>query len=231
MWALLRALFKRNLVLLVTTSNLKLINAFNISSKPICFGLPWSKASIFTGKLVCNLVCLHNWLRTTSPCESLLISTTILIPFLSDSSLKSDIPSIVLSLTNSPIFSKTKALLTWKGISVIIITSLSAFLPVRIISALDRIITLPLPVLKASLIPDLPIIKAAVGKSGPGIISINSSKLKSGLSIRALHALITSPGLWGGIFVAIPTAIPPAPLTSIFGNSAGRTDGSDWDSS
>ena len=81
------------------------------------------------------------------------------------------------------------------AILVIIITSLSAFLPVRIISALDRIITLPLPVLKASLIPDLPIIKAAVGKSGPGIISINSSKLKSGLSIRALHALITSPGL------------------------------------
>ena len=90
---------------------------------------------------------------------------------------------------------------------------------------------LPLPDLKASLIPDLPIIRAAVGKSGPGMISINSSKLNSGLSIKALHALTTSPGLWGGMLVAIPTAIPPAPLTNILGNSAGKTEGSDCDSS
>jgi hypothetical protein len=32
--------------------------------------------------------------------------------------------------------------------------------------------------------------------------------------------------LWGGIFVAIPTAMPSAPFTSMFGKAAGRTVGS-----
>ena len=50
----------RNFVLRVTTSKRKLIKALRISIKPICFGFPLSKASMFTGKLVCNLVCLHN---------------------------------------------------------------------------------------------------------------------------------------------------------------------------
>ena len=43
---------------------------------------------------------------------SLLSSTTTLIPCLSDSSLKSDIPSIFLSLANSAILATSKALLT-----------------------------------------------------------------------------------------------------------------------
>ena len=30
-------------------------------------------------------------------------------------------------------------------------------------------------------------------------------------------AFITSPKLWGGMLVAIPTAIPPAPLTNMLG--------------
>ena len=38
--------------------------------------------------------------------------------------------------------------------------------------------------------------------------------------------LITSPRLCGGILVAIPTAIPPAPLTKRFGNCDGKTVGS-----
>ena len=37
---------------------------------------------------------------------------------------------------------------------------------------------------------------------------------------------MTSPRLCGGMLVAMPTAMPPAPLTSRFGNFAGRTDGS-----
>ena len=41
-----------------------------------------------------------------------------------------------------------------------------------------------------------------------------------------MRALQTSPRLWGGMFVAIPTAIPEAPLTSRLGNCAGRTTGS-----
>ena len=39
-------------------------------------------------------------------------------------------------------------------------------------------------------------------------------------------ALITSRRLWGGILVAIPTAIPEVPFTSRFGNLAGSTTGS-----
>ena len=35
----------------------------------------------------------------------------------------------------------------------------------------------------------------------------------------------------GGMLVAMPTAMPPAPLTSRFGKRAGRTDGSCFDSS
>jgi hypothetical protein len=37
---------------------------------------------------------------------------------------------------------------------------------------------------------------------------------------------MASPRLCGGMFVAIPTAMPLAPLTSRFGNRAGRTTGS-----
>ena len=42
---------------------------------------------------------------------------------------------------------------------------------------------------------------------------------------------MTSARLWGGMFVAIPTAIPWLPLTSRFGNREGRTSGSFLDSS
>ena len=37
--------------------------------------------------------------------------------------------------------------------------------------------------------------------------------------------------LWGGIFVAMPTAIPVAPLTSKLGIREGSTTGSDFDPS
>ena len=47
----------------------------------------------------------------------------------------------------------------------------------------------------------------------------------------SIQALITSVRLWGGMFVAIPTAIPAAPLTRRFGTLAGRTTGSCSDSS
>ena len=41
-----------------------------------------------------------------------------------------------------------------------------------------------------------------------------------------MQASITSPRLCGNMFVAIPTAIPPAPFTSKFGYFDGRTIGS-----
>ena len=65
-----------------------------------------------------------------------------------------------------------------------------------------------------------------VGKSGPGICFINSLIFMSLFSMRAKVPLIISPKLCGGILVAIPTAIPPAPFTNRFGYCAGRTVGS-----
>ena len=47
-----------------------------------------------------------------------------------------------------------------------------------------------------------------------------------GLSMYATTASVTSRRLCGGMFVAMPTAMPDEPLTSRFGNRAGRTTGS-----
>jgi len=76
-----------------------------------------------------------------------------------------------------------------------------------------------------------PQIIAPVGKSGPLIIFESSSIVVSGLSISLIAPFITSVKLCGGMFVAIPTAIPDEPLTNRFGNFAGRTFGSSNDSS
>ncbi len=72
---------------------------------------------------------------------------------------------------------------------------------------------------------------APVGKSGPLTCFIRSSTFDSGLSISWTTAFTTSPRLCGGMFVAIPTAIPLEPLTSRFGKRVGRTSGSRFDSS
>ena len=55
---------------------------------------------------------------------------------------------------------------------------------------------------------------------------ISSCQVASGLSIIIRQASITSPRLCGGMFVAMPTAMPEEPLTSRFGYFAGSTDGS-----
>ena len=54
----------------------------------------------------------------------------------------------------------------------------------------------------------------------------NSSAVASGLSSDQTTAAATSRRLCGGMFVAIPTAIPDEPLTSRFGIRAGSTVGS-----
>ena len=51
----------------------------------------------------------------------------------------------------------------------------------------------------------------------------------SGLCIKAVKPATTSRRLWGGILVAIPTAIPAAPFTSRCGTLAGSTVGSSCD--
>ena len=71
-----------------------------------------------------------------------------------------------------------------------------------------------------------PIINPPVGKSGPGISFINSGIFISLLLINAKVPSIISPKLCGGMLVAIPTAIPPAPLTNKFGYCAGSISGS-----
>ena len=67
---------------------------------------------------------------------------------------------------------------------------------------------------------------APVGKSGPLTYCINSSIVISGFLAKAITPSITSPKLWGGILVAIPTAIPTEPETNKLGNLAGKTVGS-----
>ena len=101
----------------------------------------------------------------------------------------------------------------------------------RTISLTPRTFIFPRPVLYALSIPRRPSITPPVGKSGPFTHSRSSSicvSLSSStrLSIILTTAFITSVRLWGGIFVAIPTAIPVVPFTSRLGNLEGRTTGS-----
>ena len=55
---------------------------------------------------------------------------------------------------------------------------------------------------------------------------IRSSVEMFSLSIRATSPSTTSPRLCGGIFVAIPTAIPSDPLINRVGTVVGKTVGS-----
>ena len=86
--------------------------------------------------------------------------------------------------------------------------------------------TTPRPVSYAARTPALPWMNAPVGKSGPGTYSMSSTVPSASFSIRASSADTTSPRLWGGMFVDMPTAMPDEPLTSRFGNLLGRTAGS-----
>ena len=108
-----------------------------------------------------------------------------------------------------------------------------AFRPPRSSStcARARMTMRPRPVRYASRIPDLPMMIAPVGKSGPFTCFMRSSTFTSGLSMSSTIASTASPSLCGGMFVAMPTAMPAEPFTSRFGKRAGRTEGSRRDSS
>ena len=73
--------------------------------------------------------------------------------------------------------------------------------------------------------PLRPRMMAPVGKSGPWTIAARPARSRSGSSIRATVASMISPRLCGGMLVAMPTAMPPAPLTSRFGYCAGQDGG------
>ncbi len=65
-----------------------------------------------------------------------------------------------------------------------------------------------------------------VGKSGPLTHFSSAFDFASGLSIRCSAASHSSATLCGGIEVAMPTAMPCAPLASRFGKPPGITTGS-----
>eukprot|EP00962_Isochrysis_galbana_P026063 scaffold8056_cov114-Isochrysis_galbana.AAC.4 len=70
-----------------------------------------------------------------------------------------------------------------------------------------------------------------VGKSGPGSSCSSRSSDTSGSAMMACSASMSSPRLWGGMRVAIPTAMPEAPLSSSMGTRAGSTSGSSSEAS
>ena len=74
--------------------------------------------------------------------------------------------------------------------------------------------------------PRYPQMMPPVGKSGPGMIFMTSSTVAKGLSKIIIVALTSSFRLWGGIFVAMPTAMPEEPLHKRLGNFEGKTVGS-----
>ena len=184
---------------------------------------------MITPNVSCSCVCLYSWFSTTFAFASLRSSILIRIPSRFDSSVIAVIPSIRLSRTSSAIFSISRALLTMYGISVTMIRLLPFCIDSMFVTARTRI--LPFPVRYASSIPLRPNICAPVGKSGPLTISMISSRSVSRCSSMRLSmifttAAMTSRRLCGGIFVAIPTAIPFVPFTSKFGKRAGSTVGS-----
>ena len=96
------------------------------------------------------------------------------------------------------------------------------------ISARARTRIVPRPVSYASRSDPSSTTIPPVGKSGPSTKRIRSSTVGFGrlfVSTCSIAEAI-SERLWGGIFVAIPTAIPEAPLTNRFGIAAGKQIGS-----
>ena len=79
--------------------------------------------------------------------------------------------------------------------------------------------------------PDRPMMIPRVGKSGPLMCSIRSSRVAFSLSSTQMQASMTSRRLWGGMLVVMPTAMPEDPFTSRLGSREGTTRGSFRDSS
>src|SRR3989344_3611221 len=151
-------------------------------------------------------------------------SIAIVSPSLSDSSRMSRIPSILFSRTKSAIFIISSDLFTLYGIDEIIIWKFP--FDFSTISASPRVRIDPRPVEYACNKSFFEKISPPVGKSGPFMNSIRSSVVALGCPIRCDAASIASPKLCGGIFVAMPTAIPSVPFRRRLGRAAGRTTGS-----
>ncbi|MBA1343117.1 MAG: hypothetical protein C5S52_05920 [ANME-2 cluster archaeon] len=122
-------------------------------------------------KVVFNCVCLYNWFKMTCVFAPFRVSITTLIPSLSDSSLRSLMPSTCFPFTRSAMFSTSFALFTRYGSSVTMIRSLSFVVSISVMAIIS---TMPRPVVYAARTPLSPVIAAAVGKSGAFTCSISS---------------------------------------------------------
>ena len=195
---------------------------------------------MFMLNVIWSAVCLNRLLRTLCGLASRLISMYIRMPSRSDSSRRSATPSSFLSLTRSAIFSSSADLFTWYGSSLTMIAIRSPLTSSNATWA--RITTRPRPWAYiwriASIVSQSPLIVLRwrsnrkivppVGKSGPVTCAHRSSVVISGSSIRAIVASTISPRWWGGMFVAMPTAMPDEPLMSRFGSFDGSTVGWRW---
>ena len=216
------AFLKSNSDLFLTTILLYLTYSLIISNRFITLGWFPTSASIFASKLVSTFVNLYNLFNVNLGSTPFFNSITTRTFPLADSSLKSDISGSFFSVAIFAMVLTSSALLTMYGISVRII---DVFPLCSSVVVLALIIILPFPFLYMSFIPG-PVIKPPVGKSGPLTICIRSSTVAFGLLMYSIVASATSVRLCGGMFVAIPTAIPVAPFNNKFGNFAGRVVGS-----
>ena len=94
------ALFKSKVVLLVTTSLLCDMKISKISFRLRTLGTLFTKATLFIPYEFSRGVRANKLFKITSGLVPVFNSTTILTPSLSDSSIISDKPSILLSLAN-----------------------------------------------------------------------------------------------------------------------------------
>ena len=170
-------------------------------------------------------VILYSCSSSASGWKPFLTSMTSRIGFcMSEKSLIAEMPCSFLACTSVLIRSITRSGPTPCGSSVTTIDLRRALSDST--RAVARIRNEPRPVSYASRTPSSPTILAPVGRSGPGTNRIRSSRLAAGLPIRWRSAPTTSTRLCGAMFVAMPTAMPDAPLTSRLGIAAGSTVGS-----
>ena len=214
---------------LVLSSYWKSIWCLIIFLNPKVSGLPSTIASMLTPNVSSSLVFLYKRLIRLSTSAFFLSSNTIRIPSLEDSleiSTTSVVFFVSIRSTTSDINLPILAPIIVQGISVITNLSLSErFIPGSN-CILPRSLILPVPLSYISNKSFLLTTSPPVGKSGPIQYCISSLVVISSLSIYAHTASTTSPRLCVGILVVIPTAIPSAPFTSRFGTLTGNTSGS-----
>ncbi len=113
MWARSSALRSSYFERRMMTSLRCLMNRSIISRSDSSLGLPSTRARLITPKLACSWVWAKSWFRITLGTMPLRSSMTMRMPWRSDSSRRSLIPSILRSLTRSAMRTIRVALLTW----------------------------------------------------------------------------------------------------------------------